>query len=79
VVHAATLTADAAERLLGLSPSLLVLDEVRLTRVPLFFSSDKARAELGYQPRPAAHALAAAATWCANAGLDGAPGGPQRR
>ncbi len=63
--YAAALAADRAERLVGAEPELLILDEVRLARLPLFFSSRKARDELGYRPRPAAKALAAAARWCA--------------
>jgi dihydroflavonol-4-reductase len=59
VVYAAALAANA----LGLEPSVLVLDEVRLARVPLFFSSEKARSELGYDPSIAADALASAARW----------------
>ena len=55
--------ADAAGRLVRREPRLLVLDEVRLARLPLFYSSAKAREELGYVSRPAADALAAAATW----------------
>jgi dihydroflavonol-4-reductase len=64
-VHAAAVAVDAGSRVLRREPELLVLDEVRLARLPLFFSSDKARAELGYAPRPAADALAAAARWFA--------------
>jgi hypothetical protein len=60
-VYAAALAANAVR----LEPSLLVLDEVRLARVPLFFSSAKARSELGYEPGPAGAALAAAAGWFA--------------
>jgi dihydroflavonol-4-reductase len=60
-VYGAALVADR----LGLDSKLLVLDEVRLARLPLFFSSAKARAELGYRPRPAGEALAAAARWFA--------------
>jgi dihydroflavonol-4-reductase len=63
--YGAALVADAASRVLGREPSLLVLDEVRVARTPLFFSSAKARSELGYEPRPAADALAAAARWFA--------------
>jgi len=59
----AAVLAHAAGRLSGREPRLLVLDEVRLARLPLFFSSAKAREELGYVSRPAADALAAAATW----------------
>lgn len=62
-VYGAAVVADVAGRLIGREPQLLVLDEVRLARLPLFFSSAKARRELGYVPRPAADALAAAATW----------------
>jgi dihydroflavonol-4-reductase len=51
--HAAALASRVTRR----EPELLVLDEVRLARLPLYFSSDKAREELGYQPRPAAQAL----------------------
>ncbi len=64
-VFAAALIADAAGRLTGREPRLLVLDEVRLARTPLYFSSAKARAELGYAPKPAAEALAEAARWFA--------------
>jgi dihydroflavonol-4-reductase len=72
-VYAAALATDAVERLLHLQPGLLVLDEIRLARLPLFFSSDKARSELGYRSRPAGEALAAAARWCGSNGADPAP------
>ena len=65
VAYGAARIADLAARVTGREPRLLVLDEVRLARLPLFFSSDKARAELGYAPGPAADALAAAARWFA--------------
>jgi dihydroflavonol-4-reductase len=61
LVYGAALAANVVR----LQPSLLVLDEVRLARLPLFFSSEKARAELGYTPSVAADALAAAARWFA--------------
>jgi dihydroflavonol-4-reductase len=60
---AAAHVARAGARLRGREPHLLVLDEVRLARVPMRFSSAKAVAELGYAPRPAAEALTAAVTW----------------
>jgi dihydroflavonol-4-reductase len=63
--YGAALVADAIGHLTGREPSLLILDEVRLARVPLFFSSDKARSQLAYVPRPAAEALGAAARWFA--------------
>jgi len=49
-----------ADRLLGAAgrePKLLVLDEVRLARVPALFTSEKAARELGYSWRPAGDAL----------------------
>lgn len=52
-------------RTLGREPELLVLDEVKLARHPLFFSSAKATDHLGYSPRPAAEALTDAARWFA--------------
>jgi dihydroflavonol-4-reductase len=58
--YAAARAADAALRPLGREPSLLVLDEVRLARLPMAFDDAKARAELGYDSRPARLALAAA-------------------
>jgi dihydroflavonol-4-reductase len=51
--HAAAIASRVTRR----QPELLVLDEVRLARLPLYFSSEKARRELAYSPRPAARAL----------------------
>lgn len=62
-VYAAALFADGVAHLTGRKPRLLVLDEVRLARTPLYFSSAKAQTELGYQPRPAADAVSSAARW----------------
>jgi len=53
--------ADATLRPLGREPELLVLDEVRLGRLPMTFDDAKARRELGHESRPAAEALRAAA------------------
>jgi dihydroflavonol-4-reductase len=63
VALAAAHAAAAAGRITGREPQLLVLDEVRLARLPLFFDSAKARRELGYDPRPARQALAEATDW----------------
>ena len=46
-------------------PSLMVLDEVRLARLPMYFSIERARRELGYTYQPAAEALAPAVEWFA--------------
>lgn len=56
-------TADKLTRLRGTEPRLLVLDEVRLARLPMTFTSAKAARELGYSWRPAAEALDAAVAW----------------
>jgi dihydroflavonol-4-reductase len=53
--------ADRIGRVVGREPTLLVLDEVRLARIPAAFSIEKARRELGYTWRPAADALRDAA------------------
>ncbi len=58
---AAAAAAQAAARARGREPSLLVLDEVRLARLPMAFDDGRARRELGHRSRPAAAALAAAA------------------
>jgi dihydroflavonol-4-reductase len=60
VAYAVARVADAALRPLGREPQLLVLDEVRAGRLPHLFDDSKARAELGYESRPAVAALTAA-------------------
>ncbi|MGZ4202720.1 MAG: NAD-dependent epimerase/dehydratase family protein [Thermoleophilaceae bacterium] len=57
---AAAWTADRLLAPLGREPKLLVLDEVRLARLPASFTSEKAQRELGYAWRPARQALAEA-------------------
>jgi hypothetical protein len=60
-VLAAAHVARAAGAPFGHEPTLLVLDEVRLARLPMTFDDRRARAELGYVSRPAVEALEAAA------------------
>ncbi len=60
-VLAAAHVARAASAPLGREPSLLVVDQVRLARLPMTFDDRRARAELGHVSRPAAQALAEAA------------------
>jgi len=47
----------------GASQPLIAADGVRMTRKQMYFSSDKARAKLGYTPRPAQRALEDAVHW----------------
>jgi dihydroflavonol-4-reductase len=54
--------ADRTLAVFGREPELLVLDSVRLARVPALFSSERARTELGYSWRPAQQALEEAVT-----------------
>jgi dihydroflavonol-4-reductase len=61
VAWLAAQAAGAALRPLGREPQLLVLDEVRLARLPMAFDDTRAREELGHTSRPAGEALAEAA------------------
>ena len=61
LAHGAARAGDGALRLVGREPSLLVLDEVRLARLPMTFDDTRARRELGHASRPAEQALVAAA------------------
>jgi dihydroflavonol-4-reductase len=61
VAMTATQVTDAALRPFGREHELLVLDEVRLGRMPMTFDDAKARRELGHESRPAAEALRSAA------------------
>lgn len=77
-VYGAAVLASAIARIRGREPTLLVRDEVRLARLPLYFCSDKARRELGYGAAPAAEAIAAAARWFASAESRGGAAGLSR-
>jgi len=61
LAYGAARAGDAALRLIGREPSLLVVDEVCLARLPMTFDDAQARRDLGYTSRPAQQALAAAA------------------
>ena len=54
--------AELAARITGREP-FVTLDGLRLARKKMYFSSDKAKRELGYAPRPAEAALATAVAW----------------
>ena len=54
---------EAWARLTGARDPLVTVDGVRLAKKKMFFTSDKARRELGYQPRPAADAIRDAVKW----------------
>jgi dihydroflavonol-4-reductase len=54
--------AEAIGRLARIEPPLTV-DALRMARKRMFFSSDKARRELGYAPRSGRQALTDAADW----------------
>ena len=56
-VYAAARAADLLMRPLRREPQLLVLDEVRLARLPMAFDDAKARRELGHESRPGVAAL----------------------
>ncbi len=54
--------AEAVARLTGVEP-LATVDGVRMARKRMYYSSDRAKAELGYAPRPAADGLRDAVAW----------------
>jgi dihydroflavonol-4-reductase len=60
LAYGAARAGDAALRLVGREPSLLVVDEVRLARLPMTFDDARARGELGYASQPAEQALVSA-------------------
>jgi dihydroflavonol-4-reductase len=53
---------ELAARLTGIEP-VVTRDHLRMAAKRMFFSSDKARAELGYAPRPAREAIVDAVAW----------------
>jgi dihydroflavonol-4-reductase len=61
LAYTAARASDAALRLAGREPSMLVLDAVRVARLPMTFDDAKARRELGHRSQPAAEALQRAA------------------
>lgn len=54
--------AERWARLTGTTP-IVTLDEIRMARKYMFFSSGKARRRLGYEPRPARRAIEDAVDW----------------
>lgn len=54
---------EAWARLFGTGEPRLTVDGVRMAKKWMYFSSHKARTQLGYEPRPAREALADAVTW----------------
>ena len=63
LVLAAACVAQGWSRLTRAKDPLITLDGARMSHKRMFFSSEKARRELGYAPRPAAEALADAVSW----------------
>ncbi|MBV9736418.1 MAG: NAD-dependent epimerase/dehydratase family protein [Acidisphaera sp.] len=53
---------EGVARLAGIEP-MVTRDHLRMARKKMFFSSAKARAELGYAPRPARQAVEDAVAW----------------
>ena len=55
--------AEAWARLFGTGEPIATVDSVRMARKKMYFSSDKARRDLGYDPRPAKEAFIDAVAW----------------
>ena len=62
VVMPIAYVAEAMARIGGFEP-VTTVDSVRMAKKLMYFSSDKARRDLGYSPRPARQALADAVQW----------------
>ena len=63
---------EAVCRLRGRGEPLMSVDEIRMARKLMYFSSDKAKRDLGYRPRPAREAIGDAVAWYrANGFLNG--------
>jgi dihydroflavonol-4-reductase len=60
--------AEAAAQITGREP-FVTLDGLRMARKKMFFSSAKAKRDLGYAPRPAEAGLADAIAWFRQAGM----------
>jgi dihydroflavonol-4-reductase len=58
--------AEGWARMAGYQTLTLTVDGLRMSKKRMYFSSDKARRELGYAPRPAADALRDAVNWFLN-------------
>jgi dihydroflavonol-4-reductase len=58
--------AEGIGRMAKLQDMPITVDGVRLSKKMMYFSSDKAKRELGYQPRPAGEALRDAVAWFMN-------------
>jgi dihydroflavonol-4-reductase len=59
---------EAFARLTGIAP-MMTRDVLKMARWKMFFSSDKAIAELGYAPRPARQAVEDAVAWFRASGM----------
>ena len=62
LVMPVALASEAWAKLTG-HPTRITVDGVRLARKYMYFSSDRARRELGYRPGPALEAISAAIHW----------------
>ncbi|HYK82138.1 MAG TPA: hopanoid-associated sugar epimerase [Gemmatimonadales bacterium] len=62
-LYPVAIAAETWARLRGRGTPLVTLDELRMSRQRMFFSSAKAERHLGYAPRPAQQALEDAVRW----------------
>jgi dihydroflavonol-4-reductase len=69
-LHVLAAISEAHARLTGRTP-LLTHDSLRMARYFMFFSSEKARRELGYAPRPMIEGLKTAIDWFREEGVLG--------
>ena len=77
-LYPVALVAEALARQFGTTPRL-TRETLAMSRKKMFFSSAKARAELGYAPRPARDAVRDAIAWFRAEGMVPQPGAGARR
>jgi dihydroflavonol-4-reductase len=63
LIYPVAYAAEAWVRLSGRGPPRVTVDELRMAKKRMFFSSEKAGNVLGYRPRPAQEALRDAYEW----------------
>ena len=67
-VYPVAVVAEAWARLTDGPEPMVTRDGLRMSRKKMFFSSERARRELGYAPRPAREALVDAVAWMREVG-----------
>lgn len=79
MIYPVAFAAETWVRLRGRGQPVVTLDELRMAKKHMFYSSEKAVNRLGYRPRPAQEALRDAYDWFRNQGFLNSPRAGGRR